>query len=383
MASGSGIGIVRIPPPDDEQDASEKAIRNIANLSIETYDSVIIFDDISVKHQSITVDPVQKSDSDSVLLSIFFNLYFQIKLSKSIIDHRDDLDTTFWHIGGYRLIFPMIVSKSTGHDIIIAVTGKPTKGFKNESSWGRWGKLLAFLSYFFERTAYRIADRIVVFSEAMVEYNLLEDFEYKTHKLRFNYESIPDSPSPITDRDNVIVFLGRIIELKGADKLAKAIEILMKKESCSIDRVLFIGDGNIRADLESKLNSNPQTSDVIEFTGWVSRKRAMEILEDAKIFALPSKSEGLPKALQEAMARGVIPVVSPAGSIPDIIQDHENGVLLADDNPETIAAAIEEVLAAEQSLYSKKAIQTIESEFSKEEILKRFKAVVRFQEENC
>ena len=53
---------------------------------------------------------------------------------------------------------------------------------------------------------------------------------------------------------------------------------------------------------------------------------------------LPSYSEGLPYALLEAMAAGVVPVVTPVGAIPDVVTDGEHGLLVPPRDAEAIAA---------------------------------------------
>lgn len=375
MTERAGIGIVRISPPHEDRDASRKAIQNLVALSADVFDDVVVFDNVPVDQPNVQTRPVEKVHRESVVAKVLYHLLFQVRLSLAIVQHRRQLDVTFWHAGGYSLVLPMLVARAIGIRTVLAVIGEPTTGFQNEEYWGRRARVLARMSSVLERVAYTATDRIVVFSESMTEYELLSGFEEKTYELRFNFERVPPDQSPVSERDNRVLYLGRICALKGADVLAEATEILASRSGCPVESVVFVGDGELCADLENSLTANEETADLVEFTGWVSDDEAMDHLRAASVLTLPSESEGLPKAVQEAMARGVVPVVTPVGSLPDIVRDGENGVLLDDDDPETVARAIVRALEDDDTL-STAARKTVEREFGYETVRARFEEVV-------
>ena len=61
---------------------------------------------------------------------------------------------------------------------------------------------------------------------------------------------------------------------------------------------------------------------------------------EAHFILLPSRSEGWPKVLSEAMAYGVVPVAAAVSSIPQILSDTGAGVALPPDDIDGMAAAI-------------------------------------------
>jgi glycosyltransferase involved in cell wall biosynthesis len=83
----------------------------------------------------------------------------------------------------------------------------------------------------------------------------------------------------------------------------------------------------------------------------------------AQILAMPSEWEGLPYAMIEAMRCGVVPVVTAVGSIEDLVVDDDNGRILRDSEPQTIADAIAGLLDDREVLdrLSARAVETTQS----------------------
>ena len=65
-----------------------------------------------------------------------------------------------------------------------------------------------------------------------------------------------------------------------------------------------------------------------------------ELLRAAPVFAMPSRSEGLPMALLEAMAYGMAIVATEVGGIPEVFDSGEDGVLVPPEEPEALAGAL-------------------------------------------
>lgn len=81
-----------------------------------------------------------------------------------------------------------------------------------------------------------------------------------------------------------------------------------------------------------------------EFHGWVSGSDREALFERAAVYCLPSKNEGLPMSLLEAMARGIPAVATPVGGIPQVIDDGVNGMLVPVGNYCALATALCEAL---------------------------------------
>jgi glycosyltransferase involved in cell wall biosynthesis len=80
----------------------------------------------------------------------------------------------------------------------------------------------------------------------------------------------------------------------------------------------IIGDGKYRRRLEA-LAGELACRDRVRFTGQVAATQVEAELENADLFVLPSRTEGLPRAMVEAMARGLPCIGSDAGGIPELL----------------------------------------------------------------
>ena len=65
-----------------------------------------------------------------------------------------------------------------------------------------------------------------------------------------------------------------------------------------------------------------------KYAGVVSGKNKTDFLKSIDVFMLPSYFEGLPISMLECMSFGALPVVTPVGSIPEVVKDGENGIFI-------------------------------------------------------
>lgn len=88
-------------------------------------------------------------------------------------------------------------------------------------------------------------------------------------------------------------------------------------------RLLLVGDGESRNKLE-QLVEKKRLGDRVVFCGHVTDRSKLEsLLDEADLFAFPSRTEGLPKALVEAMARGLPAVGTRAGGIVELLPQNQ------------------------------------------------------------
>ena len=128
-----------------------------------------------------------------------------------------------------------------------------------------------------------------------------------------------DAPrGPKTGGRKRIVTVGSLAQLyKGPDVLIDAAAECVRQ---GLDvEVVFIGDGKHRPELEQRAKDRG-VADRIIFLGQLQAGEAVRReLDRADLFALPSRTEGLPRAMIEAMARGLPCVGSAIGGIPELL----------------------------------------------------------------
>ena len=119
-----------------------------------------------------------------------------------------------------------------------------------------------------------------------------------------------------------IVSIGTMeVPYKGFDVLIDAVSICIH-EGLGV-RLEIVGDGRLKGELESRA-ARLGVVQYITFAGQISAGAAIRArLDSAELFALASKTEGLPRAMIEAMARGLPCVGSEVGGIPELLAAEE------------------------------------------------------------
>jgi glycosyltransferase involved in cell wall biosynthesis len=164
-------------------------------------------------------------------------------------------------------------------------------------------------------------------------------------KVRVLWNAVPDPGQPTLRTDGTvasILFLGRLGERKGVPELLTALADPQL-------RVLpwqatLAGDGPLeryRAMAESL-----GLSDRVTFTGWIGEREAKERLAAADLLVLPSRNEGLPVAILEAMSHGVPVVATPVGAVTDAVRDGRTGLLVPPSDANALARALERLVGS-------------------------------------
>jgi len=149
-----------------------------------------------------------------------------------------------------------------------------------------------------------------------------------------------------------LLYVGRIEKYKRIDWLLKA----GKKLNL---RIAIIGSGPYLKKLKKlayKLKSN------VIFFGKVNNKRVHNIFQKSKVFVLPSRSEGMPLSIPEALACGVPVLAARVGGIPDILEDR-----FLFDNYQEFIAKLRKVIAKlpKVKLNSKYFVKNINKEYER------------------
>jgi len=143
----------------------------------------------------------------------------------------------------------------------------------------------------------------------------------------------------VSSTASVVGTVGRLVKRKGHFDLLRAWPAIRKADPDA--HLLIVGYGPERDALE-RLAADFGVADSIHFAG--ARDDVPELLNAMDIFVFPSHWEGLPGALQEAMAAGLPIVATRVTGTAELVSDGETGLLVPPEDPNALASATAQLL---------------------------------------
>lgn len=142
----------------------------------------------------------------------------------------------------------------------------------------------------------------------------------------------------IPDEALVMVHVGRFTLQKNHEMLIRAFAKLRLPASACL---LLVGEGELQAQTE-QLVRELGVADRVRFLG--VRADIPELLNASDIFVLPSRWEGNPMSVMEAMAAGLPVVATAVGGVPELVQDGTTGLLVPNEDTEALAQALQRLV---------------------------------------
>ena len=174
------------------------------------------------------------------------------------------------------------------------------------------------------------ADRIVHISSGV-----------DTQKFRPDPTLRPDPAKP--ERD--IICVARLEYPKGIDVLLHAWSRMMKEpgewRANLKPRLLIVGTGTLEAQI-CRIADELQLQESVKFLGL--HRNVIQLLQQSWGFVLPSRWEGMPNALIEAMSCGLPCVATRVSGSEDVITDGMNGLLVESEHPAEMAQALRRIV---------------------------------------
>lgn len=190
------------------------------------------------------------------------------------------------------------------------------------------------------RETFGIADRVVVLSEEWRDYFAENVCDPGKIDVVHNGVKVPARPcSPCSRQD--VLFLGRLDARKSPDVLLRASREVLERFPDT--KIVFGGDGEVEKN--KQLAEELDIADRCEFHGWVTGDGREALFERAAVYCLPSKNEGLPMSVLEAMAHGIPAVATAVGGVPQVIEDGVNGFLIDVDDETALSERLVSLLA--------------------------------------
>jgi glycosyltransferase involved in cell wall biosynthesis len=156
----------------------------------------------------------------------------------------------------------------------------------------------------------------------------------------FDLESFLRNPTaPLPDRPRAI-WVGALQRTKNPGLIMSAWRIVAERLPDA--RLCIVGRGPLQSEIDAFAAEFQSTVEVIS---WLSPPELAERVDGSTLLTMTSDSEGLPRVILEAFARGRAVVSTAVGGIPDAVVPERNGLLVAPRDAPALADALERVLA--------------------------------------
>jgi glycosyltransferase involved in cell wall biosynthesis len=224
----------------------------------------------------------------------------------------------------------------------------------------------------FGKLIFRRANTITLYGKSLIPFALKAGVPKNKIKIIPTGIDIPDKIEKNDDlrkelkldkKTKIVLFAGLIVPRKGIETIIYLAEKLRKED------IVFAlaGDSKKRKEYEKTVREKELENKVF-FLGW--RKDMHKLYQGSDLFFLPSKGEGLPGVIMEAMSYGLPCVSSNIPCIPDLIEDNKNGMLFELDNPKEAEIKIKKLLKKKEE-FGKKAKEKMKT-FKWEKIIKLY-----------
>jgi len=159
-----------------------------------------------------------------------------------------------------------------------------------------------------------------------------------------SFEKYPVVPLPENPH---VAFVGVFEDYKGIDVLLEGLKVVAARfPECWFS---LAGVGS-RLQWARQFVSGAGLDSRVNFLGHISRAEVLALLDRSSLLVLPSRSEGLPRVIMEAFARGRAVVAARVGGVADLLDDHKTGILIDPEDSSALAAAVAELLNDSRTL---------------------------------
>ena len=223
-----------------------------------------------------------------------------------------------------------------------AVIAKRRFGIPFVTTYGFWYSKLArssttgALRRIVEGIGLRAADAVIVTTPELRAYVSARVGATKVHLIPNGVDTARFAPAPRAPRaQRRVLYVGRLAEEKDLGTLVEATAKLLGRFDVALT---LVGQGPLRADLEARARERGVP---VHFVPVVDHRELPRYFAEADAFVLPSRTEGHPKVLLEAMSAGVPCVASDVEGNRGVLGEGETGLLFDPRDAGALAARLE------------------------------------------
>lgn len=231
---------------------------------------------------------------------------------------------------------------------LLSVRGLNCRLVSTPHGWSRDAGFKLQCYEMLNRTVFPFFDAVVPLSRDL--YDPLAGWPFMKEKLHFiqngvdtdeimETQSVAAEIQAVRQKGRFVLgYIGQLIHRKGLDVLLEAISLSPCKDSLEL---VLVGEGEARGCLEKQagvLGIERQ----VHFMGF--RQNRLEFLNGFDTFVLPSRLEGIPRCLMEAMTAGIPVIASNIPGCTDLVTHNRTGILFEKDSVQGLANAIRQAM---------------------------------------
>ena len=274
----------------------------------------------------------RRQDRSGALEQLLFILSASFSSLKLVRELKPDATLAFFGMPSGAVAF--LLKITTGLPYIVSLRGGDVPGFR-PYDFGTYHKLIGP----FLRIIWQHAFAIVANSNGLRDLALKFD-------ARFEIPIIPNGVNldlyVAGDRNQAAPHLfsaGRIVHQKGLDLALRALVGLK-----DLDWEWRIAGDGPQLEFLKRLAQELGIAERIRFLGWQSREQLIQQYQSANLFLFPSRHEGMPNAVLEAMASGLPVIASRIAGSEELVMDGETGLLFPSESVDSLRAALKQLL---------------------------------------
>ncbi|HEV3382276.1 MAG TPA: glycosyltransferase [Trebonia sp.] len=207
--------------------------------------------------------------------------------------------------------------------------------------------------------------------------DLLGGLNLPPDRLFVRHNMIPRLERRPARREPIVVYAGRLAEVKGLRLLMAAWDRYLAMPGAPVLRLVIAGTGPMDREVADWAAGRPS----VEMLGLVTGSGCRELMSRARAVVVPSAwEEPFGLVVVEAMAAGTPPVASAHGSFAELISSGIDGALFRPGDPAALASSIADVAADPEKYdtYGKQARETYERRFNPEHSLRHLTEIYSF-----
>ena len=309
----------------------------------------------------------RKMDRSNALEQISFIFAASLRISGLARDFKPDVTLAFF--GLPCGVVALLLKRLYRVPYIVSLRGGDVPGFR-PYDFRLYHKLAAPVI----RSVWRHADSIIANSNGLQKLALAFDSHYPIPVIPNGVDALRFVVSGRDWSPPHVLSVGRVVYQKGFDLAMRALSGLKDLEWIWT----IAGDGPQMAALKA-MAEEFGIGGRVHFTGWLSSEQLKEQYATANVFLFPSRHEGMPNVVLEAMASGLPVIASHIAGNEELVVDGETGRLVPPEDADALREALKPFLveARMREGMGGAARRRVEASFSWGSVAQKYENIIR------